>query len=79
MHIVHSGADIVKVLRHGLTPITDNQSALIELGFSRAYPQLRSGYDAAVWERSIDYPSTVGPRKLVRQRAILRVAESGRG
>jgi hypothetical protein len=69
---VHSAAAIVNLLRRGLTPITDNESALVELGFARAYPQVRRGYEATVWERSIDHGRRPdGYRVLARQRAFL--------
>jgi hypothetical protein len=72
--IVQTVGAISDVLRRGLTPITDNEDALIELGFAREYPQVRSGQDAMVWGRSIEYSSTSGLRKLARQRAFLEQA-----
>lgn len=71
--IVHSTADIETLLRRGLTPITDNRTALLELGFQRAYPQIVRGYEATIWERGIDAASRSrdGHRMLVRQRALL--------
>jgi hypothetical protein len=72
--IVHTAVVISDLLRRGLTPITDNESALRELGFERAYPQVRHGYDATIWERSIDYGTRPnGDRVLARQRAFLAV------
>jgi hypothetical protein len=71
--IVHSAAEILAMLHRGLTPITDNRDALVGLGFERAYPQVRGGYDSKIWERSV----TVGPmlpdglRRIVRERAFL--------
>lgn len=71
--IVHSVADILAMLHRGLTPITDNRDALIGLGFERAYPHVRGGYDSKIWERSV----TVAPmhrdglRRIVRERAFL--------
>jgi len=71
--IVHTTEAIQTLLRHGLTPVTDNHDALVELGFERAYPQIRRGYEATIWERSIDFGkrSRDGNRVLARQRAIL--------
>lgn len=69
--VVHTKTAITDALRRGLSPFTDNEDALIELGFIRAYPQVRAGYDAMIWERTIDYSSANGMRKLARQRAIL--------
>jgi hypothetical protein len=51
---VHDLGDIRRLLAHGLSPITDNAEALCELGFVRSYPQASVGYEATVWERSID-------------------------
>lgn len=71
--IVHSTADIENLLHRGLTPVTDNRAALLDLGFQRAYPQIVRGYDATIWERAIDATSRSrdGSRMLVRQRALL--------
>ena len=69
--IVHTAAAILELLRQGLSPITDNEDALNELGFSRAYPQIGSGYESTIWERSIDYAAPGMRRVLVRQRAFL--------
>jgi hypothetical protein len=74
--LIHTSSGISDKLRRGLTPITDNAEALIELGFSRVYPQVRIGYESTIWERSIEVPT--GPhtlRKLARQRAILERGE----
>jgi hypothetical protein len=67
------------VLRRGLTPMTDNPTALRELGFQRAYPQIEHGYDSTIWERAIVAPqrSRDGLRMLVRQRAFLECTGSG--
>ena len=69
--VVHTKAAITDVLRRGMSPFTDNEDALVELGFTRAYPQVRAGHDAMIWERTIDYPSGSGMRMLARQRAFL--------
>jgi hypothetical protein len=71
--IVHTIAEIDALLRRGLTPITDNRSALVELGFERAYPHVVRGYDSTVWQRAINAEtrSRDGKRMLVRQRAFL--------
>lgn len=73
--IVHSTADIENLLHRGLTPITDNRAALLELGFQRAYPQIVRGYDATIWERAVDAATRArdGQRMLVRQRALLEI------
>jgi hypothetical protein len=73
--------DIERLLLRGLAPITDNAAALIELGFSRAYPDASTGFESTVWERSLDHgyrQTGFGHRRrLVRQRAFL-VAERQR-
>jgi hypothetical protein len=69
--VVHSVGAITDLLRRGLTPITDNEEALIALGFTRAYPQIRTGYDSMIWERTVDSASSCRPRALVRERAFL--------
>jgi hypothetical protein len=76
MTTVHSPEAIENLLRRGLTPITENREALVELGFSRAYPQVARGYDATIWERAVEHGrrASDGSRLLVRQRAILHVA-----
>jgi hypothetical protein len=70
--IVHTLSAIEQMLRQGLTPITDNAGALAELGFERAYPQIKHGYESTIWERSIDRGrlSYDGHRTLVRERAF---------
>jgi hypothetical protein len=69
--LVHTTSAISDILCRGLTPITDNEGALIELGFTRSYPQVRRGYDAMIWERTVDYSSPGKPRKFAIQRAFL--------
>jgi hypothetical protein len=71
--IVHSAAAIQAMLTRGLTPTTDNRDALIDLGFQRAYPQFRAGYESTIWERSIvlEIRARNGERMLGRQRAFL--------
>ena len=70
--LTHTAEEIAALLRRGLSPITDNREALLELGFERAYPQIRSGYDATIWERAIEHRSaTDGRRVLARERAFL--------
>ncbi len=73
MSIVHTTEAIVSLLQRGLTPITDNREALLELGFERAYPQISRGYEAAVWERSIEFgrSSRDGRRVRACERALL--------
>jgi hypothetical protein len=72
---VHTTAEIEQMLMLGLSPITDNADALYQLGFERAYPQARSGYDATIFERAIDqgYRQTSSGlrRVMVCQRAFL--------
>jgi hypothetical protein len=69
---VHSLLAIETMLRRGLTPITDNADALAHLGFQRAYPQVKNGYDSMIWERSVDVGkcNCDGRRQLVRERAF---------
>jgi hypothetical protein len=71
--VVHTLSEIEHMLRRGLTPITDNSDALAELGFERAYPQIKSGYESTIWERSIDRGrlNYYGYRFLVRERAFV--------
>jgi hypothetical protein len=73
---VWSKEAIEAMLARGLSPVTDNIDALIELGFTRSYPTARSGYDQALWERSIDLvlrSMRAGSRRVtVCQRAFLR-------
>jgi hypothetical protein len=73
---VWSKEAIEAMLARGLSPITDNIDALIELGFERSYPTARSGYDQTLWERSIDLglrSTYAGLRRvMVCQRAFLR-------
>ena len=72
---VHTSADIERMLSLGLAPITDNAEALFELGFERCFPEARrGGYEASVYERSIDqgYRESVrGSRRVKAQRAFL--------
>ncbi len=79
--VVHSIEEIETHLRRGIMPVTDNEDALIRLGFQRAYPQIRSGYEAVVWERSIDLDrrSRHGFLVMARQRAMLRGQSAGAG
>jgi hypothetical protein len=73
--IVHTAGAMSDILRRGLAPITDNERALVDLGFERAYPQVRRGYDATIWERSIEYGTRPnGQRVMARQRAFLAAA-----
>jgi len=78
--LVHTTTDIERMLTLGLSPITDNVAALAALGFERAYPNARCGYDATVYERSIDYgfrQTANGLRRvMVCQRAFLNVTAS---
>jgi hypothetical protein len=69
--IAQSADELIAILRRGLSPLTDNQDALLALGFERAYPQARSGRDATIWERTIDRRRADGYRVLSRERAFL--------
>ena len=69
---VHTSADIERMLSLGLSPITDNAQALIELGFARSYPQAKvGGYEASIYERKIESDRHV--RRPRPQRAFLIV------
>lgn len=69
--IAQSADELVAVLRRGLSPLTDNEDALLALGFERAYPQARRGRDATIWERTTDRRRPDGYRVLARERAFL--------
>jgi hypothetical protein len=70
--LAHTTSDIQNMLHKGLVPITDNADALANLGFQRAYPHIRVGYDSTIWERSIDVGcNRDGKRLMGRQRAYL--------
>jgi hypothetical protein len=72
--VAQSVDELVAILRRGLSPLTDNQDALLALGFERAYPQARKGYDATIWVRTIDRRRPDGFRVLARERAFLIAA-----
>jgi hypothetical protein len=78
--VVHTPSAIEYVLRLGLTPITDNADALATLGFKPAYPQIKSGYESTIWERSIERGrlNHDGRRLLVRERALFVKAPTRR-
>jgi hypothetical protein len=67
--------EIQRFLQRGLAPITDDEDALRELGFSRAHPAASGGFERSLWERSIDrgYRQTDRGlcRVMIRQRAFL--------
>ncbi|HYZ15748.1 MAG TPA: hypothetical protein VE591_05075 [Candidatus Acidoferrum sp.] len=71
--IVHTCNDIRELLRRGLTPITDNPEALIELGFTRAFPEHERDFESTIWERRVDVGQRTqdGVKQLVRERAFL--------
>ncbi len=75
---VHTPTEIERMLMLGLSPITDNVEALVELGFERSYPQARTGYESTVFERSVDRgvrETSQGPRRvMVCERAFLVAA-----
>jgi hypothetical protein len=74
--VAQSADELIAILRRGLSPLTDNQDALQALGFARAYPQVRKGYDSTIWERAIDRRRPDGLRVLARERAFLVSATS---
>jgi hypothetical protein len=69
--IAQSAEELTAILQRGLSPLTDNLNALLALGFERAYPQARKGYDATIWERTLDRRRPDGMRVLARERAFL--------
>jgi hypothetical protein len=72
MKIVHVAEELVALLRRGMSPVTDSRDALLELGFERAYPQVSTGYESTIWERSVEHHRrTDGIRVLARERAFL--------
>jgi len=73
--IVHTAEAIRSLLQRGLTPVTDNREALLELGFERAYPQVRTGWESLIWERSIELARRAadGRKLLARERALLEL------
>ena len=74
---VNSIEAIQAMLRRGLAPLTEDPNALVALGFVRAYPQIRTGYESTIWERAIDLPVAAdGRRRMARQRAYL-VSQDG--
>jgi hypothetical protein len=75
--IAQSADELVAILRRGLSPLTNNRDALLALGFERAYPQVRTGHDSMIWERTIDHHRRPdGYRVLARERAYLVAATS---
>lgn len=79
--IVHTSDDIRELLRRGLTPITDNCAALIDLGFARAFPDRERDFESTIWERCIDRGQRAhdGTKLLVRERAFLYTQDGARG
>jgi hypothetical protein len=73
--VAHSAEEVARLLKKRLPVVTDNRSALIELGFVPAYPQCTSGCESTVWERLVDcgYRETErGIRRVVaREQAYL--------
>ena len=69
----HTAEDIARRLRLGVVPETDNRDALLELGFRRAYPQVKDDYHSRLWSRAVpsDRPSSAGHMQLVIQLAYL--------
>jgi hypothetical protein len=70
--LVTSRQDIEMMLKHGLTPITRNEAALLELGFRRSYPGAASGYESTIWDRSVDRGYRQSERGLRRVMAVER-------
>jgi anti-anti-sigma regulatory factor len=72
---VHTPEEIMTMLDRGLTPITNNRSALIDLGFEPAQPKATRAHLAALWERTLNLGYRVterGYRQVsIRQRAFL--------
>jgi hypothetical protein len=72
---VRSKEEFTHLLRIGLAPITDDPSILIELGFSRSYPNTHRGFEATLWERSTNRGSRATANGkchvLTRERAYL--------
>jgi hypothetical protein len=74
---VHHAEELAALLCRGLSPITDNRDALLALGFERAYPQIRGGYESTIWERSVERRRRPdGQRACARERAYLVEAGS---
>ena len=70
--VVHSIEAILALLRRGLTPVTDNREAILVLGFVRAYPRVRCGYESTIWERSVEeLRQDGGPRRAAMERLYL--------
>jgi hypothetical protein len=70
--IAQSADELVVILQRGLSPLTNNRDALLALGFERAYPQVRTGHDSTIWERTIDHHRRPdGYRVMARERAYL--------
>lgn len=70
--IAHSAEAILALLRRGLTPVTDNREAVLVLGFDRAYPQIHTGHESTIWERSVEHlPEPGGLRRAARERVYL--------
>jgi hypothetical protein len=67
--------EIERFIQRGLAAITDNEAALVELGFARAHPNASGGFEGSLWERSLDHgyrQTGRGLRRvLIRQRAFL--------
>lgn len=78
--IVHTSDEIRDLLRRGLTPITDNAEALIELGFVRAFPERERDFESTIWERRVDRGQRThdGTKVFARERAFL-ADQSSRG
>jgi hypothetical protein len=77
---VHTRAEIERQLRHRVVPRTDNRNALLELGFTPAYPHLaHDAYYGALWMRAIDAhaDSSAGRRLDARTLVIERAFHVG--
>ncbi len=68
----HTRPEIERQLRHRRVPRTDNREALIELGFTPAYPQLAlHAYYGALWTRAVDSPQESGPRSRSQPKTLV--------
>lgn len=72
---MHDREEIERRLRLRLIPETDRRDALIELGFTRVYPQLAQGpYYRAMWTRAIEATATGSGHRTL---ALARISRGG--
>ena len=68
----HSAEEIERAANRLPCVPTDNEAALIALGFEPMYPQENSGYYSHLWSRVVDARvAPNGQRSLIIQRAYL--------